>query len=119
MSINSRTFGYAVLAAGFLVAAAPAFAAAGGGGGDGGTPSATSGSPTPNGMSTNSPAGSLSNPQHATPSSRRTAQTTPAHSSTPLKAPSSMGEGTAGTPNSHPALAPSNAVQTNNPMGSH
>jgi len=95
MSIKGRTFGYAVLAAGFLAAAAPAFAA-----GDGGNPSSTTGGMLPGGNSlpTNSPAGSQSNPQHGA-ASRRTAQKTSTHASTTVKPTPSAGQGTSATTN--------------------
>ncbi len=118
MTKTSRMFCYAVLAIGLMASSAPAFAT-----GDGGNPSSTTGSadltaPNPN----RSPAGSSSNPRRATTTThRKTAQNTSTHTSaTPYTGgvgTSAIGAGTAGTPNSHPAMAPSAAVQTNNPDG--
>jgi len=95
MSIKTRTFGYAVLAAGFLAAVSPAFAA-----GDGGNPSSTTGGVLPGGNSlpSNSPAGSQSNPQHAA-AARRTAQKSSPHTTTGVKPSPTAGQGTSATTN--------------------
>jgi hypothetical protein len=102
MTNQSRTFCYALMAAAMLATTAPAFAA-----GDGGSPSSTSGTATPSGNITN-PASTSSSPKAYR---RRTAMNTSGSKTTRL----SPGAGTAGTPNSHPAMAPTNAQQTNNP----
>ncbi len=119
MSFNTRKFGYAALAVGFILSAAPAFAESGGAE----NPSPTTGSATSNRtLGAPPPAAGTSSATHPTSSTRRMARrqtTTPAATSASVRNQipgEATGSSAQGTPNSQPKLAPG-AQQTNNPGG--
>jgi hypothetical protein len=111
MFSKSRKFGYAVLAAGFVLSGAPAFAA-----GDGGSPSTTSGSASPKAMATPGGPG-VGTTDDSAPVPRRTSaqrralrRQTTTRASTSTVAPNPPGSTAAATTPANGGTTPSGAV---------